>query len=374
MDMASEKLCLQKIGVIVPGAFIPPTEGGQRVCFDLCLALAKRLRVICFSVHPQESLPELDLVPLFYRSRLKYIDISLIWPLVSQIRKHKLRFCIVNQPFFFFIAFLASKICGCKLITYAHNLEFRRTDGARLYFRPLIFLLELTAFHFSHKAFFISRQELNEARRIFRLSDSKCILVPHIAHKTHGVIKNEGRVGQPFTIIFFGNFSYPPNLNALNNLLERFVPAFTRLLTFDCRILIFGKSIPETFKNGAVGKNLSIEFLGYVENPLDQLRYADVMINPVDEGGGVQTKIIETLAAGTTVVSARSGARGIDQELAPEKLLLVEDGDWAGFAEKICGLHASGKTKLPTPAAFFSEYAERAITDRIVLSLTSDGR
>jgi len=370
--MASEDSRPQKIGVIVPGAFIPPTDGGQRVCFDLCLALAKRIRVTCFSVHPQGSLPELELFPLLYRSRLKYVDVTLIWRLVHQLRKHKLRFCIINQPFFFFIAFLASKISGCRLITYAHNLEFRRTDGARLYLRPLIFLLELTAFHLSYKAFFISRWELNEAKRVFRLPDAKCVLVPHIAHKGRGVIKNEDRVGQPFSIIFFGNFSYPPNLNALNNLLEFFVPALARLLTFDCRILIFGKSIPETFKNDVVGNSLSIEFLGYVENLLDQLRNADVMVNPVDEGTGVQTKIIETLAAGTTVVSTKSGARGIDQKLAPKKLLLVEDGDWRRFAEKVCEVRASGKTSLPTPIAFFSEYSESAITDRIVSSLTSD--
>jgi hypothetical protein len=29
MDMASENSCLQKIGLIVPGAFIPPTDGGN---------------------------------------------------------------------------------------------------------------------------------------------------------------------------------------------------------------------------------------------------------------------------------------------------------------------------------------------------------
>ena len=140
--MASKNSCLQKIGVIVPGAFIPPTDGGQRVCFNLCLALAKRARVICFSVHPQGSLPELKLVQLLYSSRLKYVDITLIWPLVRQIRKHKLQFCILNQPFLFFTAFLASKLSGCKLITYAHNLEFRRSDGAIPYFRSLIFVLE----------------------------------------------------------------------------------------------------------------------------------------------------------------------------------------------------------------------------------------
>ena len=373
MDLASENSCPQKIGVIVPSAFIPPTDGGQRVCFDLCLALAKRIRVICFTVHPHGSLPGLELVPLFSRSRLKHFNITLIWPLVHQIRKHKLRFCIVNQPFFFFIAFLASKSSGCKLITYAHNLEFRRIDGARSYFRPFIFLLELIAFHCSHKVFFISKEEMDDGRRIFRLPDKKCILVPHIAHKVQSVIGNEGRVDHPFTIIFFGNFSYPPNLNALYHLVEFFVPAFSQLLTFDCRILIFGKSIPKTFKNSTVGSYLSIEFLGYVENLFDQIRNADVMINPVNEGSGVQTKIIEALAAGTTVVSAKSGARGINQELIPEKLVLVDDSDWAGFAEKICDLHASGKTELPTPITFFSEYGERTITDRIVSSLVSDG-
>jgi len=370
--MTAKKTYQEKIGLIMPGHFIPPTDGGQRVCYDLCLALAKKTQVVCFSAHRGKLLPNVEFVQLFSRLRFTYTNIRLVWRLAHQLRQHKLQFCIVNQPYFFYIAFLASRVSGCKLITYAHNLEFRRNDGSRRYLRPLIFLLELGAFHLSYKVFFISQQELDDGQRLFRLPEGKCVLVPHIARKTDIDSQSKEQEIHLFTIIFFGNFSYPPNLQALNGMLDHFVPILAQLLNFQCRLLIFGKSIPANLSNQQVGKNLSVELLGYLDNPLDYIVRADVMINPVCQGAGVQTKIIEALAAGTTVVSARSGARGIDEKLAPEKLLLVEDDDWIDFAEQICHLRANGSTRLATPDAFFYEYSEYKILDRIAAALASD--
>jgi len=240
----------------------------------------------------------------------------------------------------------------------------------RVYFRPLIFLVELIVFHLSHRVFFISSTELTDAQRLFRLRLDKCVFVPHIAHAPPRTKLAKRDRPEDFSLIFFGDFSYPPNINALNNLLKFVIPILSQILTFRCSLAIFGKNVPSHLKNQNLGSNLSIKFLGFVQEPSDIVRSADALINLVDEGAGVQTKIIETLAVGTSVISSRSGARGIDDESVKDKLYLINDRDWKGFASCVCNLYQSGKADLETPEQFFNTYSEDSILDRITHALS----
>ena len=358
------------IGFIVPGSFIPPTNGGERVSYDLCIALTRVAHVTCFSADPKVSIPETRQIQAFGSSKWKYLNVKLIKLFLESFRRHKIDFCVVNQPFFFFIPYLSGLLSGCKIITYAHNLEFRRADQMRVYFRPFIFLIELIVFHLSHRVFFISSIELTDAQRLFRLRQDKCVFVPHIAQSPPGTKLAKRDRPEDFSLVFFGDFSYPPNFSALNNLLKFVVPILSQTLTFRCSLVIFGKNLPSHLENQSLGSNLSIKFLGFIQEASDILRSADALINLVDEGGGVQTKIIETLAVGTSVISSRSGVRGIDDETVKDKLYLVDDRDWEGFASCVCDLHKSGKADLETPEQFFNTYSEDSILDRITHTLS----
>ena len=76
---------------------------------------------------------------------------------------------------------------------------------------------------------------------------------------------------------------------------------------------------------------------------------ADVFINPVLEGGGVKTKVLEALAAHRTVVSTVSGAIGVDTGICGNKLKIVPDNDWLQFSARMQELE---DITAPTPSSF----------------------
>ncbi|MBK7345377.1 MAG: glycosyltransferase [Chitinophagaceae bacterium] len=59
---------------------------------------------------------------------------------------------------------------------------------------------------------------------------------------------------------------------------------------------------------------------------------ADVFLNPVIEGGGIKTKLVEALGQNLNVVTTQSGAIGVPQETTGNKMKIIKDGDWAAFA------------------------------------------
>ena len=63
----------------------------------------------------------------------------------------------------------------------------------------------------------------------------------------------------------------------------------------------------------------------------------DVFLNPVTDGGGIKTKLVEALGYNLTAVSSLNRAIGVDPGLSPGKLLVADHADWEGFARMIRG-------------------------------------
>jgi hypothetical protein len=90
------------------------------------------------------------------------------------------------------------------------------------------------------------------------------------------------------------------------------------------------------------------------------------MINPMQTGGGIKTKVIEALANNIKVVSTENGANGIYKDKIGEQLQIVADLDWDQFSKAI-GLHLSMATK--TEDAFYTYYNWDAITKNMIITL-----
>jgi glycosyltransferase involved in cell wall biosynthesis len=97
----------------------------------------------------------------------------------------------------------------------------------------------------------------------------------------------------------------------------------------------------------------NILYAGFVDDIETYFKGADVFLNPVLSGGGVKTKMVEAIGLGTTVVSAQTGATGIQKDVCGEKLLLAEDRDWDDFTNKIL---AALQKDQPTPDAYYETY------------------
>jgi glycosyltransferase involved in cell wall biosynthesis len=356
------------IAVVVPYNFNPPTSGGQRVCYNLCTALASRIGTICVSCNQTQQQSRVNITEVLRKSILKYFDPFSIVNLIRVIKCHQTEICIVNHPFFFIPAFIACRITRRKLITYAHNLEYRRRDGLKRYFKPLLFAQEWLAYRFSDCVFFISNAELKDALDLFGLDRNNCYFVPHIVHQRTPGSPIKSNLRDTFNVTFFGDFAYGPNREGLEALLKNIVPLLESRIDFPCRISIFGNNLPTSVGYPTRSKYLEIEFLGLIEDHKKNIESADVMINPVRAGAGVQTKIIEALSLGTTVVSAQSGARGIIETACGDKLVTVEDCNWLTYVDKLVQIKNSHLYLSPTPNSFFSVYSEDNVMNTVTLA------
>ena len=204
----------------------------------------------------------------------------------------------------------------------------------------------------------------------------KCFFVPIIAERpTSKHITTAEREGS-FSIIFYGNFLYPPNLKGLNTLLFEICPIIARRFRSPYKIQIFGPGLPE-IKEIARKKDdglEAVEFRGYVDELSHHIEAADVLIVPISTGAGSSMKIVEALCLGTTVISTRTGAEGLNIKECGEKLLLVEDDRWDQLVTKILMVRDNNLNLLPTPTSFFHTYSEHRIMNTVLSAIETARR
>ncbi len=118
-------------------------------------------------------------------------------------------------------------------------------------------------------------------------------------------------------LLFFGNFRYAPNQDAIRFINDRLAP-FLEREGLPVELRLAGRDVPQA------GLHPSIRNLGFVENLPACIREADLCIVPVWTGVGILTKVVDIMAAGTPAVLSAFAASGI-----PE----IRDGVHARVAE-----------------------------------------
>ena len=79
----------------------------------------------------------------------------------------------------------------------------------------------------------------------------------------------------------------------------------------------------------------NIIYAGFVDDITLYFKGADIFINPVTDGGGIKTKLVEALGYNLNAVSTINGATGVDENMCNGKLLTTEDDDWESFSVKM---------------------------------------
>ncbi|HEX2682439.1 MAG TPA: glycosyltransferase family 4 protein, partial [Ferruginibacter sp.] len=153
-------------------------------------------------------------------------------------------------------------------------------------------------------------------------------------------------------LLFNGTLGYKPNLDALDIILNKINPLLLARSGFLYKIVICGSKLPASYHGLVEHKEKNIIYAGFVDDINLYFKGADVFINPVIDGGGIKTKVVEALGYDLSVISTASGAIGIPVEITGGKLNIIADNDWNGFAEKIISLD----TNNHIPAAYFEHF------------------
>ncbi|SMC61496.1 glycosyltransferase [Moheibacter sediminis] len=113
-------------------------------------------------------------------------------------------------------------------------------------------------------------------------------------------------------IAFFGKMDYPPNIDAVKWYAKNVLP----FLPAEVKFYIVG---------GSPGKSIlklenqykNIEVTGYLDNPYDLLSKCLAVVAPMQTGGGIQNKVLETMALGQVNILSSLAANpigGVDKK------------------------------------------------------------
>lgn len=350
---------------VAPYRFLPPRNGGQQAAWGFARWLAQYADLAVASTpgnEPPDNLP-FALEPLLESSPLRYLSPRAGWRLWRLLRRRRARWLIVQQPFFALIARCVAWLQGAKLVVYSHNLEYSRFRSMGKWWWPLVYLAERLAYRQADYVLFISPDELAPGIRTFGLAPQRCRVLPYGVdqqasppRQTAGAVirHRHGIDPQAPVWLLFGPLGYAPNLEALDRVLTEVAPRRAEMGFPGAAILVCGGGLPERYQGLEAYRSQGVQYLGFVPDIDDYLLGADLLLNPVESGAGVKTKVIEAIARGLPVVSTHNGALGLDQAACGPMLRVAPDGDYAAFRLHLAGLQRHRPAQ--TPAAFYQRY------------------
>lgn len=113
-------------------------------------------------------------------------------------------------------------------------------------------------------------------------------------------------------VAFFGKMDYPPNIDAVKWYAKNVLP----FLPADMKFYIVGGSPAKSVLKLA-NRHKNIEVTGFLDNPYDLLSRCLAVVAPMRTGGGIQNKVLETMALGQVNILSSLAATpigGVDKK------------------------------------------------------------
>lgn len=355
---------MHKIVAIVPYTVFPPKMGGQKGIALFYKFLGELLPVAIITTS-NTILPE-KFPAKFYNnlgsSLFRYFNPFLIPRALKILRLENATHLILEHPYFGWLGIILKKIAKVKLVIHSHNIESLRFKSTGKKWWRLLEWYEKSVHRNADINFFITEEDKNYAVKTFNLKKEKCFVItygfdlsqmPTIDKLTDAKnklrklysIKEDEKI-----YLFNGTLNYKPNLDALEILMQKIEPGLI-LKGIKHKIIICGKGLPKQFEEKLKSFSNFIN-AGFVDDINLYFLGSDVFLNPIIDGGGIKTKLVEAIGNGLSAVSTVNGAIGVPRSICGEKLIVVENNDYTGFADAIIKIKDGEKT----PQGFYNHF------------------
>ena len=291
------------VGLVASYPFSPPKNGGQIAVFAFTKYLAAQCSVLCFCTDNNVPVNDFQVIPLFPNKIYKYIHPLYALRLRKHIKANNIEFLGFQHHYhaFFLLPFLIG--LHLKYFVFSHNIEYQRWRSIGKWFWPIVYFSEWAVYQWVHKIFFISIDDMKGAPRSFKLNAKKCSWVPYPIHIDKcplpdptlkaKICAQHGFSTDDKLLLFFGPQTYAPNLEAVKHIVFDIHPILKEKMDQPYKIILCGGGLPASFNKFTDLKKEGIHYLGFVEDIESYVRACDVVLNPVNEGGGVKTKLVE---------------------------------------------------------------------------------
>lgn len=181
---------------------------------------------------------------------------------------------------------------------------------------PLLYKLEKKHLQLFDFTTFVNKEETSFWKKI-----GKAYTLPHGVNED---IFNYEKYDSQYSncISFIGRMDYQPNIEAVIWFCKYVMPKLDTRINF---LIIGGFPTDEIIKLGSINKNIKI--LGFVEDPYLILRSSICTVAPMRSGGGLQTKILFSMAVKSLVVITSLPSLAIEGKKNYKNLIIEDDPD-----------------------------------------------
>lgn len=268
---------------------------------------------------------------------LPWADRGMQFRLMWLMRRHPVEVVQAEFPAYARPAVWAARLFGTRSLMVEHNVEFQRiadqvpelAESARRRLKRL----EVGLANACDRVITVSNRDRRDLVSA-GVRDALVHVVPHGVDlerfENAGAVDLRAAYGIPAehsVIVYHGIYSYPPNLEAVEELAHGLLPRLRRA-GHPASVVALGPQRPEKSLPGVV-------FAGAVDDLAGHLKGGDIAVIPLRQGGGTRMKILDDFAARVPVVTTHKGMEGIDVEHG-KHLLIVDDPD--AMAEVVAGL------------------------------------
>lgn len=327
-----------KVLTLIPYKVFPAHMGGQKGIALFYKYLSDIVTLEAMGVDTNESQEHFPVHSIMGHSGFRYINPLQFFKILRIARRFNPDMLVFEHPYFAWLLQLFKWFTKYTLVVHSHNIESERFRSTGKWWWKILWYYERWAYQTADQVWFKTKEDQHYALQHFSLEHERTRVVPYgteqeappdISKRTRAKLELCKLYGcNPETkILFFnGTLNYPPNLKALQVILDELNP---RLLEngLNYNIIVCGKNLPDEMKALMEYQSQHVHYAGFVESIEPYFLATDIFLNPVEDGGGIKTKLVEALGYGNNVVSYRSGACGVDPALCGGHLVVVPDGD-----------------------------------------------
>jgi len=358
---------------IVSYPFLPAKLGGQKGIALFNKYFSRHCSLVCITTKNNDpsATEGYQVINTISTSPLRYANVFLFFPVYRLIKKEKATHIILEHPYLGWLGILLKWASAAKLVVHSHNIESLRWKTLGKWWWPVLAFYEKCTHRAAHYNFFIREEDKTYAIEKFGLMPARCMTITYgiewkevpaatVRRQCRMQLQQLHQLPDGDTVFLFnGSLDYKPNLDAVKTIVEQLNPLLLQS-GIDYKIIICGKGLPASMHELKAYATKNIVYAGFVDDIGLYFKGADTFINPVIDGGGIKTKLVEALGYNMDVVTTVSGAIGIPPDITGTKMKVFADSDWQGFANAMTVPASTGNI----PAAFFEHFYWENITAR----------
>jgi len=347
---------------------LPPKFGGQKgiALFTKYLSQLHEVIFLCSKNNENTANISFKMKAELPVSKSQFLN-PFCWRKITRVAKEfRPGYIIIEHPYHGIAGYRAHKKTGAKLIVHSHNIESQRFRELGKWWWKLLAKYERWAHRKADLNLFKTETDLDWAVNNFNLIKEKCVVVPY-GIEAISIDKNRARTiictrhgfsERSKIILFAGTLDYEPNARSVDLIFKEIAP---KLNADDLKILICGRNNLQRYQYLKQLVYPNVLYVGEVDDIENYFAAADVFLDPVQTGGGVQSKIVEALSFHLNIVCVKSQ---VDKKfmLAGEKIFTSEKNDYTGMQRNIQLALEPGP---PTRSEFFEYYSWENIINRL---------